>query len=197
MIYAANRYDMLRHFPLNGITAEVGVFAGVFSRVMVSRLRPQLHYAVDNWSAGKFLFNGQLVDARDAEALCRAEFAGEVQQGTVEILKGDSTHILALLPDGWLNVCYVDASHDYASVLADLEATLPKMKSGGWIAGHDYCMICGFGVVRATAVFCDRHKLHIGIMTDEDERPVRSGDGRHVPRFPAELAYNSFAIGVK
>ena len=37
-----------------------------------------------------------------------------------------------------MDFVYIDARHDYESVLEDLDAWCPKMKPGGIIAGHDY-----------------------------------------------------------
>jgi cephalosporin hydroxylase len=40
--------------------------------------------------------------------------------------------------DDSLDFVFIDASHEYADVVADLIAWYPKVKSGGYIAGHDY-----------------------------------------------------------
>lgn len=37
-----------------------------------------------------------------------------------------------------LDFVFIDADHSYAAVKADIEAWLPKIKSGGVLAGHDY-----------------------------------------------------------
>jgi predicted O-methyltransferase YrrM len=37
-----------------------------------------------------------------------------------------------------VDFCYIDASHEYEDVKADIEAWLPKMKPGGTLAGDDY-----------------------------------------------------------
>jgi predicted O-methyltransferase YrrM len=39
-----------------------------------------------------------------------------------------------------IDMVYIDADHSYASVKADILAWSDKVKVGGLIAGHDYCM---------------------------------------------------------
>lgn len=36
------------------------------------------------------------------------------------------------------DLVFLDAAHDYASVAADIEAWLPKVRKGGILCGHDY-----------------------------------------------------------
>jgi hypothetical protein len=55
----------------------------------------------------------------------------------ITILEGDSAEMAANIPDGSLNLCYIDAAHDYDSVRADIRAWLPKVRKGGVFAGHD------------------------------------------------------------
>ena len=40
--------------------------------------------------------------------------------------------------DNSLDFVFIDAGHDYENISADIDAWLPKVKSGGWIGGHDY-----------------------------------------------------------
>lgn len=43
-----------------------------------------------------------------------------------------------LFDDGSLDLVFIDAAHDRASVAADIGAWLPKLKASGLMAGHDY-----------------------------------------------------------
>lgn len=40
--------------------------------------------------------------------------------------------------DASLDFVFIDAGHSYENAIADIRAWLPKIKSGGTIAGHDY-----------------------------------------------------------
>ena len=40
--------------------------------------------------------------------------------------------------DASLDFVYIDADHSYESVTADINAWLPKIKSGGYLGGHDW-----------------------------------------------------------
>src|SRR6266568_2029202 len=73
-------------------------------------------------------------------------FAGALHKNVIECGYGDSiTLIIAdsvtasgLFSDASVDWVHLDARHDYASVKADVQAWLPKLKPGGWLSGDDY-----------------------------------------------------------
>ncbi len=56
----------------------------------------------------------------------------------VKILIGDSSKMMSHIPDGSLDVCFIDADHRYISVIKDIAACLSKVRDGGVICGDDY-----------------------------------------------------------
>tara|TARA_R110000868_G_scaffold18657_3_gene81656 strand:+ start:138 stop:2372 length:2235 start_codon:yes stop_codon:yes gene_type:complete len=58
--------------------------------------------------------------------------------GMITIHQGDSAESAADFADGSLDFIFIDAAHDYDSVVKDLATWWPKLKPGGIFAGHDY-----------------------------------------------------------
>ena len=56
----------------------------------------------------------------------------------INIKRGISWEVAKQYEDKSLDFIFIDAAHDYESVLKDLENWYPKLKSSGFIAGHDY-----------------------------------------------------------
>lgn len=56
----------------------------------------------------------------------------------IVLIISDSVSASKLFSDSSLDWVHLDARHDYASVKADIEAWLPKIKAGGWLSGDDY-----------------------------------------------------------
>ncbi len=56
----------------------------------------------------------------------------------ITLIISDSVRAARLFGDASLDWVHLDARHDYASVRADIEAWLPKVKAGGWLSGDDY-----------------------------------------------------------
>lgn len=69
----------------------------------------------------------------------------EMFHGNMKPLKGYYNAIQAYSPnickeyaDNSLDFVWIDALHTYDGVFKDINGWLPKVKSGGWIGGHDY-----------------------------------------------------------
>lgn len=47
--------------------------------------------------------------------------------------------VLESIPDGSIDLVFIDADHSYNGVRADIDEWLTKVRPGGIICGHDYC----------------------------------------------------------
>lgn len=63
-------------------------------------------------------------------------------------IQGASLDVVSKFKDESIDFIFIDASHDYENVLADITAWYPKLKPGGIIAGDDYAP-CWGGVIEA------------------------------------------------
>lgn len=64
------------------------------------------------------------------------------------VMKMTSAEAAAQIPDASLDFVFIDANHMYAECRADILAWRPKVRPGGWVAGHDYSKAWP-GVIRA------------------------------------------------
>ena len=185
--------EFLASFPTGGLVVEVGVLHGHHAHAMRRFLRPDRLVLIDTWAAYHSIDTGVPLDGDETYEGCRKLFADDP---TVELWRGWSTEMIPKLDDRSVAFAYVDAGHLAEECLADLEALLPKMSPGGWLCGHDYCEIYQYGVVRAVAVFLDRHRdlgLKIDKLTDLPLADVIGSDRRY---YPPQTACNSFGIQV-
>ncbi|EJE7233271.1 3-oxoacyl-ACP reductase [Clostridium sporogenes] len=144
-----NRSEMLSLLSKDGIVAEVGVFKGDFSKEILKVVKPKKLYLIDIWEDSK-IYN---------EVLKR--FKREIEEGIVEIIKGDSRQELSKFKDKYFDWVYLDTNHDYETPRSELEVCQHKVKNGGVIAGHDYIKFDytyneRYGVVEAVNEFCVR-----------------------------------------
>jgi hypothetical protein len=127
-------------FTLNqtGKGVEVGTFKGEFSKEILQRWQGKL-YMVDVWRE----LGEEYIDSSNHK-----NFDGGVYGDCMNNIKGfedkgimvRSTSKVAsdMFTDNSLDFVYIDANHAYDYVRQDIELWYPKVKSGGWVMGHDY-----------------------------------------------------------
>ena len=74
----------------------------------------------------------------------------------LKILEGTSWEVAETVKNKSLDFVFIDASHDYESVLKDLKAWAPKIRPGGMLCGHDAHWD---GVVEALSETYPRYEL--------------------------------------
>jgi predicted O-methyltransferase YrrM len=116
------------------IFVEVGSYLGRSTQALArvaSMVPGGMVYIVDNWSKDK--------DNRPLDYQ-RAFIENMVHLGLrsqIAIMFMDSLQAAAIFQDGTADLVFIDASHRYLDVKADIAAWLPKVRKGGLFAGHD------------------------------------------------------------
>ena len=163
------RNELLSEFDNDLIIAELGVFRGEFSKFIHSNLNPKKLYLVD-------LFSGHMGSGdKDGNNMVFVNLNDEYKSlnkyfenhSSVEVIQNYSGRFLSSLPDEHLDIVYIDADHEYDGVKQDLNLSFNKVKSGGYICGHDYVSPRFEGVVRAVNEFCDDKHLEINYLSKD------------------------------
>ena len=84
----------------------------------------------------EFKHEGQVWDHDANEKKFRQE--AEQWGDRIKIIKGRSLNIIDQIPDESMDFIFHDSDHSYPFVKNEIEAYLPKLKSGGYSIGDDY-----------------------------------------------------------
>lgn len=150
--------------------AEIGVWDGRMSDHLL-RARPRLSVVmVDLWAAGRpgesWYQSGsdmaRLTQRHVDDARARAERIAQRYAPRVTVLRMASTVAADRVPDGSLDLVFIDADHSQLAVMADIQAWRPKVAAGGWIGGHDYRAPRFPGVESAVLQEFPRDRVEVG-----------------------------------
>lgn len=199
IIVAEPREKLIALLPSDAHVAEVGVAQGEFSRLILDATGPRRLHLVDPWRRFDdelYLKDGNNAPDDEQERRYRdilRRFTPEIAAGQVQVHRMLSTEAADQLPDGSLDWIYLDANHTYEAVRSDLAALLPKLKSDGFLCGHDYtnspwAQRMAFGVVEAVNEFLDQTGLQFVALTKElYPSYLLSRPGRHVDRLEERI----------
>lgn len=166
--------------PKHGIGCEIGVGSGDFAEILFNETKPQNLYLIDRWLHIPYLdptVYGWKCKHTQAhyDHFYRQTINRFAKYSNVIIIKKESLEALSTFNNHFFDYIYIDASHDYASVIQDLEASRPKIKNGGFICGHDYNQNFNvgrkqeYGVIKAVDEFVNKYGLKIDV-TKKDHR---------------------------
>lgn len=130
---------MVKKFPL-GNFLEVGSWKGrsaAFLAVEIQNSQKDIKlYCVDTWKGSdehvsfEEIKNGTLYDV----------FLKNVEpvKHIITPIRKSSTDAAKDFEDDFFDFIFIDAAHDYDNVYKDMCSWYPKLKVGGFFAGHDY-----------------------------------------------------------
>ena len=160
-----SRLPLLTLLPKKAVGAEIGVFAGLFSKALLSELEPVEFHMIDVWERmfspnypdwGAYTAYGNLKTAVAREA-ARERAMVFSEKTKVHLHETSSEKWLKSIPDEYLDWVYLDSSHSYEGTMTELDLLRRKMKPSGIITGDDFWRDPDsphYGVFRAVHTFC-------------------------------------------
>lgn len=129
--------ELMKHFGLPLIAAEVGVAEGRLSKELLAMGIEKL-YLIDIWENVPFIkgcgsFEQEWHEDNYKQVLERIKGREE----DVIMLKGFSYKMADFIPDESLGMVYIDGDHTYEGARADINSYWPKLVRGGLMVFHD------------------------------------------------------------
>jgi len=127
------------------VFVEVGCLAGRSTCYFATKIRESgkaiTLYAIDTGRGSASDTTGQVIAPSLGGSLAGVLHRNLIGCGVDDIVVPiftTSARAARLFQPSSVDFCFIDADHNYASVLADLRAWWPNIKPGGTLAGHDY-----------------------------------------------------------
>lgn len=123
----ADLYErMVKEFPSESHFVEIGSWPGksaTFMAVEILNSRKNIKFdCIDLWPNNFEQFNKNISPVR----------------AKINPIRSSSWNAMAQYQNESIDFIFIDACHDYFSVLLDIKVCLPKLKRNGILAGHDY-----------------------------------------------------------
>lgn len=143
----------------NLVGAEIGVAAGDNAQSILHKLDIRRLYLIDNYQQSNAIEKYENYTLNQSMAFNR--LGGRTN---VEFVYEDSKTAHKKFVDGLFDFVYIDGDHSFNGCLEDIQNFWKKIKSGGYIGGHDFYGNF-IGVIDAVLVFCalnniTRKELH-------------------------------------
>lgn len=136
------------------IGAEIGIAGGQHINHLLKTTKLEKIYGVDpyvevTWNTGVDVSEfGGLDSVYDAVKDSLADF-----NERIELVRKPSIDAADDFEDESLDFVFIDAMHDYENCLMDIKSWEPKVKSGGFVMGHDWAHLTYPDVSKAVLDF--------------------------------------------
>lgn len=128
--------QMVADLPGSLTIVEVGCYAGESTEILARKAKRLI--CVDPWDPKTPGLYPEGVTADDVKLAFDVRMARWGKLIDIIVLRTRSEDAAILIPNGSVDLSYIDADHHYSAVSADIKAWLPTVKPGGLIGGHDY-----------------------------------------------------------
>jgi hypothetical protein len=136
----------------NPVGAEIGVHRGECSGHLLELHQKLKLYMIDMWSPDTYKGKGDDAATEPYRKIyekecdlnrASAELVVEKYKPRTELIPLESLEAVELINFEELDFAFIDASHAYEDVKADILAWLPKIKPGGYLFLHDFGLFEG------------------------------------------------------
>jgi hypothetical protein len=139
--YNTLRVPFIREvLPKHGVGAELGVFQGQFSPLLLKHTEAVTLHLIDPWYflTANWHWGGGNRSTVDALVKILRTWKQQIEEKKVLVHVGDDREILKSFSDHYFDWVYVDSSHDYSHTVDELNILKSKIKPNGVIAGDDW-----------------------------------------------------------
>jgi len=156
---------LINKFNLKNI-AEIGVYGGNLTKKVMKDYKLDTYYCIDPWMPYSQFFGKENSSLKERtqkfwDGLYNRIINLQKIYPSIKILQMTSVEGADQIKDGSLDAAYIDAMHNYPNGKEDIQAFIPKIKSGGFICGHDYASTFR-GLIKAVdEMLADSGKLHV------------------------------------
>lgn len=130
--FAAFYDKMALEVPHECKIVEVGVSEGASSLYLANKLK-EFGKAFELYMVDSLAYGGKKQLYEIIKNVINSSFANQI-----EIMPEDSLNASCKFNDNSLDMVFLDSSHDYSQTKAEILLWQRKVKSGGYVCGHDY-----------------------------------------------------------
>lgn len=132
---------------------EIGTFMGS-SAIMWCKANPKLHLkCIDPYAPYRARPSKRVQDANYARA-CR-----KLEPYNADIIRVASMEVVDEFADGSLDFINIDGDHCFDACAMDIIRWVPKVKVGGLVVIHDYCVFERAGTMHAIDSYTSCHRI--------------------------------------
>lgn len=146
---------------------EIGVWQGrslVYMAELIKELNKPIElFAVDNWTGGPEVVDCMKGLPKSYLEIFKDNLDAAGVANIVTVIQSDSAEAALRFENNSVDFAFIDASHSYEAVKADVAAWWPKIIPGGTLAGHDYNVHSWPGVVKAVNEFAEANGLKVKV----------------------------------
>ncbi len=127
--------EILNSFNSSDLTClEIGSWFGAGSTQIIGKFSKEL-ICVDHWQGNENEEHKQIIANTDVFQ----RFVANTTKfdGRIKPIRGSSQDICPYLEKNKYDFIFIDGDHRYSSTVQDIKSTLPLLKPGGILAGHD------------------------------------------------------------